>query len=283
MPTIKINSDNENLTFREKFRKLMKNRRFRIFLNALYSVGASVVILGALFKIQHWNGSGIMLSAGLITEAIIFFIYAFDAADDVAEEEPKVQNFTNFSIDNLEMKEEVPAGLSALMYFDKILADADLNPELFMNLGAGMKKLGEHTEHITTLVDVSGASKDYLKTIKRADESLAKTARSYEKAISEVTVKTVFKYKGISNSLSNIENGSLNFQRQMKNLNENISSLNGIYDKQRKVADEQLKHQMMSAEETRNYHENVKELNQNLVMLNQIYGNMVNAMYLQKK
>jgi gliding motility-associated protein GldL len=44
----------------------------------LYGLGASVVIVGALFKIMHWPGAGIMLTAGLLTEAVIFFFSAFE-------------------------------------------------------------------------------------------------------------------------------------------------------------------------------------------------------------
>ena len=64
--------------FKEIVALLMRDKRFKSFLSTLYSLGASVVVLGALFKIQHWPGAGFMLSAGLITEALIFFIYAFE-------------------------------------------------------------------------------------------------------------------------------------------------------------------------------------------------------------
>jgi hypothetical protein len=40
----------------------------------VYSIGASVVIVGALFKIMHWPGAGVMLTAGMMTEAILFTI-----------------------------------------------------------------------------------------------------------------------------------------------------------------------------------------------------------------
>src|ERR1043165_5964649 len=42
--------------------------------NLIIGLGASVVLLGALFKIQHWQGAGVMLTAGMITEAFIFCI-----------------------------------------------------------------------------------------------------------------------------------------------------------------------------------------------------------------
>lgn len=52
------------------------------FLNYAYSWGASIVILGALFKLTHLPGANFMLFAGMGTEAIVFFLSAFDRPFD---------------------------------------------------------------------------------------------------------------------------------------------------------------------------------------------------------
>src|SRR5882672_3931964 len=57
---------------------LVKSKNYKLFMSRLYGWGASIVIVGALFKIQHWNGSGFFLMLGLGTEAIIFFFSAFE-------------------------------------------------------------------------------------------------------------------------------------------------------------------------------------------------------------
>ena len=51
---------------------------FRIVVPKIYAIGAAVVIFGAMFKILHLPGAGLMLGVGLTTEAIIFFINAFE-------------------------------------------------------------------------------------------------------------------------------------------------------------------------------------------------------------
>ena len=56
----------------------MKGKKWKNFMAKLYGWGASIVIVGALFKIQHWPGAGIMLTIGLTTEAFIFFFSAFE-------------------------------------------------------------------------------------------------------------------------------------------------------------------------------------------------------------
>ena len=53
-------------------------KKYKNFMAKLYGIGAAIVIAGALFKIQHWEGAGIMLTVGLLTEAIIFFFSAFE-------------------------------------------------------------------------------------------------------------------------------------------------------------------------------------------------------------
>ena len=68
-----------------KLEQLVQGKVFKKFLTRLYGIGASIVVVGALFKIEHWPGASIMLSTGLFTEAIIFFFFAFDAQPEEPE------------------------------------------------------------------------------------------------------------------------------------------------------------------------------------------------------
>ena len=58
--------------------ELVQSSGWKNFISKLYGLGASVVIIGALFKIQHWPLAGTMLTIGLLTEAVIFFFSAFE-------------------------------------------------------------------------------------------------------------------------------------------------------------------------------------------------------------
>jgi len=58
--------------------ELTQGKKFKTFMARLYGWGAAVVIVGALFKIQHYPGAGLMLVIGLSTEAVIFFFSAFE-------------------------------------------------------------------------------------------------------------------------------------------------------------------------------------------------------------
>lgn len=68
-----------------KLEQLVQGKVFKKFLTRLYGIGASIVVVGALFKIEHWPGASLMLSTGLFTEAIIFFFFAFDAQPEEPE------------------------------------------------------------------------------------------------------------------------------------------------------------------------------------------------------
>lgn len=278
--------DSSNLKHKKSFKEtiavLMHDKKFKSFLSMLYSLGASVVVLGALFKIQHWPGAGFMLSAGLITEALIFFIYAFEPNDDAEQHDQNTEKLSHsetedfFPVNETDRMISGGAGIS-LTKFEKMLEDASLTPEVFFKFGEGMRKLGETTENMNSMVDVSTASLKYMETIKRADESLEKTAKSYEFVISNVTAKTVFKYKSIANSLSGIETGAREFEQQMSTLNKHLSLLNTVYKQQKKEADEYLKDQAEAAAESKIYREQIKELNKNLAALNHLYSNMLSA------
>jgi len=117
-----------------------------------------------------------------------------------------------------------------------------------------------------------------MKTIKSADESLGKLAKSYETTITKVTVKTVFKYKSIANSLSVIEDEAKSYQQQMQSLNKTLSDLNTVYKLQKEGANDYLKDLAESAAESKKYREQMKKLNENLTALNSVYGNMLGAM-----
>lgn len=253
-----------------KLADLMRNKKFKKFLSMLYSIGASVVVLGALFKIQHWKFADTMLTAGLITEALIFFIYAFEVEDDESHES-SVAGLGLGSVLGLGLGKGAGAGTEltlgigtpALEKLDKLLDNAEITPELFFKLGEGMIKLSEATESITSMGNLSSATNSYFKTIKRADESLE---------------KNVIKYKDISGSFLKIENSSKEYQETISTMNANVSALNTLYTLQREGASALMKEQIECTAESKKYRNEMKKLNENLAAMNQFYSNMLSVM-----
>ncbi len=290
--------------------ELVQSSGWKNFIAKLYGLGASVVIVGALFKIQHWPLAGTMLTVGLLTEAVIFFFSAFEPLHEEIDWTLVYPELAGIP----EEGEELPAhgsgkhrdamrgaagfvgggggaGSAALAKFDEMLEKAEITPELFQKLGVGMKKLGDATSNIAVMGDISAASAKYMNTIDGANESLGKLSESYQ-ATTKVINETGANYKNIADSLSVIEVGGKSYQQQLEALNKNLSALNAAYELQKKGADEHMKESDVlyrnlqglvknltdSADDTKKYREQISKLNDNLSALNNVYGNMLSAM-----
>jgi gliding motility-associated protein GldL len=291
--------------------EIVQSSGWKNFIAKLYGLGASIVIVGALFKIQHWPLAGTMLTVGLLTEAVIFFFSAFEPLHEEIDWTLVYPELAGIP----EEGEELPAqgagkqrdavargkggggyigggaGSAALAKFDEMLESAEITPDLFKNLGVGMKKLSETTANMNAMGDVTAASTKYMASINNATDSLGKLTESYQtttKAIND----TGSTYKNMADSFSIIEVGGKSYQQQLETLNKNLSALNAVYELQKKGADDHLKESESlykglqglmkdltdSAGDTKKYREQISKLNENLSALNNVYGNMLAAM-----
>jgi gliding motility-associated protein GldL len=286
--------------------ELVQSSGWKNFIAKLYGLGASVVIIGALFKIQHWPFAGTMLTIGLCTEAVIFFFSAFEPLHEEIDWSLVYPELAGIPEEGGELPAHGGgkyrgagmvggggggAGSAALAKFDEMLEKAEITPDLFQKLGVGMKKLSEATANMNAMGDVSAASTKYMGTIKNADESLGKLADSYQ-STAKVINETGSNYKNIADSLSVIEVGGKSYQQQLESLNKNLSALNSAYELQLKGTSENVKESdaiykgiqglmkdlTESAGDTKKYREQITKLNDNLTALNNVYGNMLSAM-----
>lgn len=264
--------------------QLIKNKKFKSFLEKLYSIGASVVVLGALFKIQHWPGASFMLTTGLLTEAIIFFFYAFDEGEP-EHEIPEVVKRTMFgkspfkTSDAEIQTEDIPENMALSMNNPNGLMNCEGIPDgLFENIGENLRKLSNVTENLSKIDDVSQATLHYVNTLKNADKSLDNLAKSYESTINKSVLKTVFKYQSIEKSLANIEAETRNYDQQMKELNQHLSIINQFYKQQEKGMAEYLKAIEITTATAAVHQEQLHNTNQNLSAMNEVYEGMLGAM-----
>jgi gliding motility-associated protein GldL len=285
--------------------ELVQSSGWKNFISKLYGLGASVVIIGALFKIQHWPLAGTMLTIGLLTEAVIFFFSAFEPLHEEIDWSLVYPELAGIPEDETP---EIAAhggkyhggggggigggvGSVALAKFDEMLEKSEISPDLFQKLGVGMKKLSESTANMNSMGDVSAASSRYMNTINTANDSLGKLSDSYQSTAKMVNDSNST-YRAMADSLSVIEVGGKSYQQQLESLNKNLSALNAVYELQRKGADNHLKESdtlykgiqglmkdlSESAGDTKKYREQITKLNDNLSALNNVYGNMLAAM-----
>jgi gliding motility-associated protein GldL len=288
--------------------ELVQTSGWKNFMAKLYGIGASIVIIGALFKIQHWQGAGTMLTIGLCTESIIFFFSAFEPLHEevdwtlvypelagIQEEEPGAVR----GVSGGKYAGSISggggggagSGSYALSKFDEMLEKADITPDLFQKLGIGMKRFSESTANISVMGDVSAASAKYMNTIQSANDALGRLTDTYQ-TTARIINDSNFNYGKLAESYSVIESGGKSYQQQLESLNKNLSALNAVYELQRKGADNHMKESenlfkgvqtlvkdlTESAGDTKKYREQITKLNDNLTALNNVYGNMLAAM-----
>lgn len=291
--------------------ELVQSSGWKNFISKLYGLGASVVIIGALFKIQHWPLAGTMLTIGLLTEAVIFFFSAFEPLHEEVDwslvypelagipedESPELASHGGKHTGGITGGYGGGgaigggAGSVALAKFDEMLEKAEITPDLFQKLGVGMKKLSESTANMNAMGDVTSASTKYMNTVNGATDNLGKLSDSY-KSTAKLINDTSSTYRNMADSFSVIEVGGKSYQLQLESLNKNLSALNAVYELQRKGADDHMKESdnlykgiqglmkdlSESAGDTKKYREQVTKLNDSLSALNNVYGNMLSAM-----
>ena len=264
------------------------SKSWKQFMAKLYGIGGAVVIVGALFKIQHWPGSDITLIAGLGTEAIIFFFSAFEPPHEdpdwtlVYPELAVPSEIDEIDLVEENKEEETPEEFkgSITEQLDNMLEEAKIGPELIQSLGEGLRSLSDQTEKLSNLTDASLATDDYVRSVQTAAKSVDDLADNYAKASESLTNIAVSNEEGQT------------YGEQLNAMSKNLSELNAVYELQLKGSNDHLDTtnrlfngmgELMqslndSIEDTKRYKENMSELTANLNSLNTVYGNMLNAM-----
>ncbi len=195
--------------------------------NMAYGLGASVVIIGALFKILHWElgplNGGILLAIGLITEALIFAVSAFEPVDneyDWSLVYPELSGGASSGKSNeaLEVK-EAEASLSKKL--DNLLAEAGVDASLMESLGSSIKNFEGAAKGIAPTVDAMESTRKY-------SEEMVHAASQMESLNSLYKVQLESASKQASINEEQIQNAAA-LKDQMQSLATNLSSLNGVY------------------------------------------------------
>ncbi|MCK9611659.1 MAG: gliding motility protein GldL [Bacteroidales bacterium] len=174
---------------------LVRSKGYKQFMAKLYGWGASVVILGALFKINHYPGADIMLIIGLGTESLIFFFSAFEPLHveyDWSLVYPELAGMDD--IDGKKKKKNLTQEL------DRMLEEAKIGPELINSLGEGMRHLGENAKKLSGVADAAGATDSYVSNLNMASSSVKNLSETYAKT-AEILGKDIYSAEELTNSI----------------------------------------------------------------------------------
>jgi len=149
--------------------EILKSHRWKVLMGYVYGWGAALVLIGALFKLQHWNHSGIMLTIGLLTEAFIFFISSFEPPmeqPDWTRVYPELQD----DYELIEPSEDAQASVKSS--FDSLLNSTNITPELLGKIGKSLIDLSNTASQISDISSATLATDVYVKNLNSASESM---------------------------------------------------------------------------------------------------------------
>ncbi len=274
---------------------LVRSKAYKNFMAKLYGWGAAVVIVGALFKIMHWPGANIMLIAGMGTETIIFFLSAFEPPHkewDWSLVYPELAGMAEENMLEPELDEngnpilpESQDPLSAKL--DKMLADANISPELMDRLGQGMQNLAESANSMNNMANVTAATDKFVNNMDNVAGQAGKLLESMQGAPEAISTLSAI-YRETAESLG----GEVSYVEEMKKMSASLSSINAMYEMQinnaatqmnlNKEFEEKMATMLTnfsdSAEGITKYKEQVDALTRKVAELNNVYGNMLAAM-----
>ncbi|WP_396174266.1 gliding motility protein GldL [Flavobacterium sp.] len=191
-------------------------------MNFAYGMGAAVVIVGALFKIQHWPFASALLIVGLLTEAFIFALSAFDAPDTELDWSLVYPELAGGQAKEKGKKED-PKDAQGLLSqkLDAMLKEAKIDGELMASLGNSIKNFEGAAKAISPTVDSVASTKKYAEEMTKAASQLETLNGLYH-----VQVQTAERNAQINNEVA--EN-NLKLKDQMQSLTSNLSTLNNVY------------------------------------------------------
>lgn len=280
----------------ERFLHGEKGQRF---FNFAYSIGAAIVIWGALFKILHLPGGSTLLCIGMGTEIAMFILTAFDrppkeyAWEDVfpvldtkqPEDRP---DFSGGGGGGVIINGGVPAG-------GEIHIDASAVPEggQAMQPGQPMQPLSPEivASQLETAGEMADTSKDFLEKMQGIAEQMGRLNETTE-ALNEVSRTLLGSYQAITENSETISSNSQGYVSQMENLNRNIAGLNTIYEIQLRSISSQLESidrvnrglkdirdmYDKAAAESSHYCEETEKMARYMRQLNSVYEKMITAM-----
>ncbi len=204
---------------------LKSSKKIKTIFHMAYSIGASVVILGALGKILHMPIFGIpgdvLLMLGLGTEALIFFVSAFEPQEEELDWSLVYPELAGGA--PRQRKDKTEAELEARLSekLDKMLQEAQLDSNLMKSLGESINKLHEAAKSMDVATDAAGATKKYAEELALASAQLESLNSLYKVQLESVN----------KNATANEE--TAHYAQQLKDnmakLKENLAELNNVY------------------------------------------------------
>lgn len=256
-----------------------------------YGFGAAIVIIGALFKILHLPGAAVLLTAGMLTEAILFALSAF--------EDPHKEYHWDLVFPQLEGGEggpimsgatPTPAGPKAGNSIDDIAQAGKLSESDVQKLNDGIRKLSETASQISDVTAAVAASSNYARNMNAASDAIASFAAT-QSSLKSSSDSLFASYKTVAESMANVASDAEGYMKEMQGITKNLSAINASYEMQVKSISAQAEivesvntnlnkigsAMQAASAQTEQFKDQATKLTQQVSSLNNVYGNMLNA------
>ncbi|GAB3711267.1 MULTISPECIES: type IX secretion system motor protein PorL/GldL [Flavobacterium] len=196
-------------------------------MNFAYGMGAAVVIVGALFKIAHFElgplTGTVMLTIGLLTEALIFALSAFETPPAELDWSLVYPELAGGQAQPKSAKKEDPKEAQGLLSqkLDNMLKEAKIDGELMASLGNSIKNFEGAAKSISPTVDAMAGQKKYAEEMGKAAAQMEALNGLYQSQL-----QSAERNAQINNEVA--EN-NLKLKDQMQSLTSNLSTLNNVY------------------------------------------------------
>ncbi len=268
------------------FDALLRSRGYRIAMKYLYAWGASVVIIGALFKILHLPGANEMLIIGLGTEAAVFFVSGLEPLPEDEKHWDWSKVFPQLKEESEEEPVDVALGMGGaggimpgLGPGIKSLQETSLTPDLLEQLASSIEGLRVSVTSLADITDASVATNEFAEKVREASVRVEQLSQSYA-----VTAEAMSK---IAASFGDIQS----YQVQIKTLSHTIAQLNSVYESELQEMQKHiaaigrfygglgrvLTNIEATAQDAEQLRQELVGLNTNLRGLNAVYGGMLSG------
>lgn len=276
------------------------------FFNFAYSIGAAVVIWGALFKILHLPGGNTLLSIGMGTEVLMFILTAFDRPPKEYKWEdvfPVLESHNDEDRPDFEGGSGViVAGRGDTVIMPKVSEgqarraagipeNIDLSEDDTRSLSESIAKMAAASDQLARMAELTSATQRYLDQMASIAAEM-EHLRDTTAALNNVSDVLLASYRAITENSENITRSSQGYVDQMLDLNRNISGLNTIYEIQLKSVSSQLDSidrvnrgikdirdmYEKSAGQSARYYDETEKMTRYMQQLNSVYEKMITAM-----
>ncbi|WP_115462090.1 type IX secretion system motor protein PorL/GldL [Winogradskyella aurantiaca] len=190
--------------------------------NMVYGLGAAIVIVGALFKIQHWPFGSEILTLGMIVEALVFTYSAFEKVKgdlDWSLVYPELAGGDSKGKNKKQTPKDAEAQLSKKL--DELLKEAKIDGELMSSLGDSIKNFEGAAKNLNPTVDSMAATKKYGEELSLAAAQMESLNSLYKVQLDSINRQASINEEAVENATK--------LKEQMQSLASNLSSLNGVY------------------------------------------------------